>query len=88
MCVCAPVLSCVCLLSCQGGWLHVHANIGEAEGPQWTSAMVGSLQELAGSLGRRWTVTCDHLEWVKSYAPRIWHVVADVRCVPVVLGAA
>ena len=31
--------------------------------------------------GKRWRVTLTHLEWVKSYAPRIWHVVADVHCV-------
>lgn len=29
-----------------------------------------------------WTVDCTHIENVKSYAPRIFHVVFDFRCVP------
>jgi len=33
----------------------------------------------------RMSVKCIHLEKVKSYAPRVMHIVADLRCVPVPL---
>jgi len=29
-----------------------------------------------------WTVTCFHVERVKSYAPKIDHLVADISCIP------
>ena len=29
-----------------------------------------------------WTVSCFHVERVKSYAPKIDHLVADICCVP------
>jgi tRNA G37 N-methylase Trm5 len=66
----------------QGGWLHVHANIGEGDGEAWTARLVAALTRLAADAGRAWSVRCVHLEWVKSYAPRVWHVVADVLCEP------
>ena len=69
------------MLASQGGWLHVHANIGESDGDTWTGQLQQRLQLLAVDAGKRWRVTLTHLEWVKSYAPRIWHVVADVHCV-------
>lgn len=31
-------------------------------------------------LGRSWEVTVEHIEKVKWYAPRIRHLVADVKC--------
>lgn len=35
--------------------------------------------------GREWSVCVQHLEHVKSYAPHVDHLVADVECRPVVL---
>mmetsp|Transcript_11000 Transcript_11000/g.41070 ORF Transcript_11000/g.41070 Transcript_11000/m.41070 type:complete len:1313 (-) Transcript_11000:885-4823(-) len=33
-----------------------------------------------GSGAKRWTIECPHVERVKSYAPRVYHFVADVFC--------
>jgi tRNA wybutosine-synthesizing protein 3 len=37
---------------------------------------------LAAASGRTWTVRVEHMERVKWYAPRVRHLVADVRCTP------
>ena len=42
----------------------------------------------AAELGREWSVRVEHVERVKWYAPRIRHLVADVRCVPARLTSA
>jgi tRNA G37 N-methylase Trm5 len=63
-----------------GGVLHVHANKADGEAEAWAASLPAQLLELARSAGlqRQWTARLQHLEWVKSYAPRVWHVVADV----------
>ncbi len=73
----------------EGGVLHVHANVGsaETERAEWCAALERRLAELAREAGRgadggAWVARVDHLERVKSYAPRVWHVVADVRLAP------
>jgi len=68
------------LLKDEGGWLHVHANLVESVVPSWLERLQCVITDLATSYGRRWMVACRHLERVKSYAPRIWHVVADIEC--------
>lgn len=69
-------------LRAEGGTLHVHANVGsaaEAEA-EWVSRLCSSLGELAARDGRAgWVAQLLHLERVKSYAPKVNHVVADVR---------
>ena len=66
----------------EGGMLHVHANVGSAADDEaaWTASMLASLTALSRAIGREWRVELVHLERVKWYAPRIRHVVADVRC--------
>ena len=51
-----------------GGWLHVHMNVEEERIEAWAEE---TAVRLGGSIG--------HLERVKWYAPRIRHVVLDVR---------
>ena len=68
------------LLNEQGGWLHVHANLVESGVPQWVERVEQTVADLAGGCGKRWIVCCRHLEKVKSYAPHVWHVVADLEC--------
>ena len=67
-------------LKASGGTLHVHANVADSELSDWTAALPATLADLARSAGRRWGVVVEHVERVKSYAPHVWHVVADVRC--------
>ena len=69
----------------EGGWLHVHANVpsdltGEAE---YCNSLKARLAELAVTVAGRAAeysnVAVEHVERVKSYAPKINHVVIDVR---------
>ena len=64
-----------------GGWLHVHANVHEREMAEWRQRLLTRLGELAKEEVRRddWDFECPHVEKVKKYAPRVDHVVADVR---------
>lgn len=50
----------------------------------WEAAAATSTQENGGGSegNARWTVEVLHIELVKWYAPKIRHVVADVRCTP------
>lgn len=65
-----------------GGWLHVHMNKADHEIAAWLGELTARLTQLGEEAGRLWTVSVAHLERVKSFAPHVWHVVADVRCVP------
>ena len=73
----------VAALRSEGGWLHVHANVGstEAEEAAWSEALLCALRRHAEAAGRRWTLRLAHLEHVKWYAPRVRHVVADVLAI-------
>jgi len=76
----------VAVLLPEGGTLHVHACVGAgaSEEDAWGRALLARLEALAAGMGRRgWAARLLHLERVKSYAPRLNHVVADVRLAPV-----
>ena len=76
----------VAVLLPEGGTLHVHACVGAGanEEDAWGRALLARLEALAAGMGRRgWAARLLHLERVKSYAPRLNHVVADVRLAPV-----
>ena len=61
----------------RGGRLHVHANVGDGDEARWTRRC--SMPSAPPPAARRLDV--EHVERVKWYAPRIRHVVADVRVV-------
>jgi tRNA(Phe) wybutosine-synthesizing methylase Tyw3 len=69
-----------------GGRLHIHMNKADHELVEWVHYVVRAITSLASELGYRWEVSVEHLQRVKSYAPHVWHVVADVCCS--VAGAA
>jgi tRNA wybutosine-synthesizing protein 3 len=69
-------------LKTSGGWLHVHANVKDTERDSWLAELLSSLQQHAQERGAVWDIVCNHVERVKSYAPHIDHVVADVHCTP------
>ena len=89
-----------CLRRDQGGWLHVHANVGTAElqpltslatdsgSCRWAQMLQDQLAEHAVEMEKsqsqpvHWTFAVRHVEKVKSYAPKIFHVVADVEARP------
>lgn len=67
-------------LRADGGVLHVHGNVKDAEEVSWTEHVAKSIHEIAKSEGHFWEVSIEHVERVKWYAPHIRHLVADVRC--------
>ena len=70
-----------------GGVMHVHGNVASGEEEAWARRLESEVAALAADLGREWAVRVEHVERVKWYAPRVRHLVADVRCVPTRLGA-
>jgi tRNA wybutosine-synthesizing protein 3 len=79
------------LLKPSGGWLHVHATKGDEEYKEWAfSTLPTKLSELIQQSRNTTSIIIDdkkyswrfktiHLERVKSYAPKVWHLVADVH---------
>jgi tRNA wybutosine-synthesizing protein 3 len=67
-----------------GGTAHVHTNVRAGGQAAWAAQAAQELQRLARLLPGRaaWVAAVTHLEVVKSYAPRVLHVVADVRLGP------
>jgi len=71
----------VACLKPRGGVMHVHENVAAADQTAWVARLEAALRAEAATLGRRWTVRCGHVERVKTFAPHVWHLVADVTCV-------
>ncbi|KAL9190037.1 hypothetical protein ACHAXT_007248 [Thalassiosira profunda] len=68
-----------CLRRGTGGWLHVHGNVPTAERTNWAHWLVRSLADIAHEAqANEWIAVCAHVEKVKSFAPKVDHVVADV----------
>ncbi|KAL4169541.1 hypothetical protein KRP22_010460 [Phytophthora ramorum] len=71
------------VLKPSGGWFHVHDNVAVEDREAWEQRVVDTMRELAQQYDKQWTITCEHVEKVKSYAPKVYHLVADVHCVPI-----
>jgi len=74
--------ACMAALKPTGGVLHVHMNVEEEHIDAWKARTVERFQQLAKSQGRHAAVSAEHLEKVKWFAPRVRHVVLDVRVRP------
>jgi len=73
-------LACAALKP-RGGWLHVHDNVHEDAVVSWALELAATMVRLGASEGEgreKWAVAVAHVEKVKSYAPRVMHVVADL----------
>ena len=70
------------LLKSQGGLLHVHMNVSKNEAENFVTEVCRRLEILFLKDEKPMSVSCIYLERVKSYAPQIIHVVADLKCVP------
>ncbi len=79
----------VAVLKPTGGTMHVHGNIAtsDASRAKWGAQVAAQIKALGAAQGKHWHVSCTHVEKVKSYAPRVVHAVADIKCVPAA-GAA
>ena len=68
-----------CLRKSTGGWLHVHGNVATVEHDNWSHWLCHTLVQHAVKDGHSdWIAVCNHIEKVKSFAPKVDHVVADV----------
>ncbi|EXJ84713.1 hypothetical protein A1O3_05383 [Capronia epimyces CBS 606.96] len=72
-----------------GGWLHVHENVDirhiEAMKNQIVQELIGIAHvgsERADGPETPWSVSCDHIHHVKTYAPGVMHCVFDIHITP------
>ena len=64
----------------RGGWLHVHGNVPVTEHEDWclwTCQQLSNLHMEEHSTDQPFVI-CHHLERVKSFAPKVDHLVADI----------
>ena len=64
-------------LAPRGGWLHVHTNCGSS-GEEITKAAEDMVERLRALDEEERSIEYKHIEKVKSYAPKIVHIVVDV----------
>ncbi|KAG0481543.1 hypothetical protein HPP92_012401 [Vanilla planifolia] len=67
-------------LRLQGGVLHIHGNVKDSKEKAWLESTVESIVNIMKLEGLIWDVSVLHVERVKSYGPRIRHLVADIKC--------
>ncbi len=67
----------------KGGWLHIHGNVASHERNQWALWMCQKMKNIYNTIypedihNSVWIV-CQNIEKVKSYSPKVDHLVADV----------
>jgi tRNA G37 N-methylase Trm5 len=65
-----------------GGWLHIHGNVSVQERDIWAMWVCRRLSEIYNELyggdSQNVWVLCHRIERVKSFAPKVDHLVADV----------
>lgn len=73
----------------QGGWIHAHENIAVTDIESRRERVVQEFHALANpdANHQQWTVQCQHLQRVKSYAPGVMHCVLDIYITPVPANA-
>jgi tRNA G37 N-methylase Trm5 len=49
---------------------------------QWTCSLAPAFEALGWAEGKHWRGVVAHVEVVKSYAPRVAHLVADLYLAP------
>ena len=67
-----------------GGKLHVHENVHNAEISTWVDDACQKFKALFLKNRKiHMDIKCEHVERVKSYAPKISHIVVDLVCTPI-----
>ncbi|CAI4211368.1 unnamed protein product [Parascedosporium putredinis] len=59
-------------------WLHLHENVGEDDVETWRGQIQDLFGEWATRDGHERRAEIEHVEKVKTIAPRVWHCVFDV----------
>lgn len=67
-------------LKTAGGWLHIHMNVDDSKIDAWRDETLVKLRKFAKKHNRNWKIESPHIESVKSYSPRVHHIVLDVHC--------
>jgi tRNA G37 N-methylase Trm5 len=70
------------VLKTTGGTLHVHYNVVESDIPNWVEECAKTFSDLFVAAGKPMLVAVVHVERVKSYAPKVLHIVVDLKCTP------
>ena len=65
-------------LNPKGGILHLHGNCVSKEEKKWAKEVLEELKIISDKLNRNFRFKLEHIEKVKSYAPKINHVVLDI----------
>ena len=65
-------------LNSKGGVLHLHGNCLFKEEEKWAKEVLEDLKKISDKLNRNFRFKLEHIEKVKSYAPKINHVVLDI----------
>ena len=76
-------LSAVTVMCPAGGMIHLHYNVNDREIQDWVQQACIEFESLFFSIGKPMRVQFIHIEKVKSYAPRVKHIVADLHCLPI-----
>jgi len=68
----------------EGGYLHVHHNIRVGEEESFKAYLLQSLMQQFAEwkAEQEWDLHIRHMENIKSFAPLVFHYVADVECRP------
>ena len=74
--------ACLLALKPGGGVLHVHMNVEEERIETWSAATIDTFESLVAKHGLGFSVQATHVERVKWFAPRVRHVVLDLRFRP------
>lgn len=87
-------IACKALKSETGGYLHVHGNVDikdqtlenglKVSWINWSNYTRDKIENILQSLyANKWKVCVEHVEFVKTYAPKIDHMVLDLKCEPI-----
>ncbi|MED5485313.1 MAG: hypothetical protein VYE59_01710 [Candidatus Thermoplasmatota archaeon] len=63
----------------KGGILHLHGNASAKKEKEWADKVINKLEIISDTNNRNFKFELLHIEKVKSYAPKVNHVVLDIR---------
>jgi len=66
-------------LDSNGGMLHLHGNTTAKKEKEWAETVIEKLNQISDNFNRGFQFKLEHIEKVKSYAPKVNHVVLDIK---------
>ena len=90
-------VACRALKKSTSGFLHIHGNVdiktntkssSKSEWIEWSDKTKNRIKQLLNERTKdeniEWNVESKHVEYVKSYGPRVDHLVLDLECRPII----